>query len=158
MYFRITAQPPNVQRKLQHQDLQSNSKLSYRFPSQDPQFLKERFKLKRKHQATVTDGASASDNEVKKKSESKESITSPNIKTECAEKANTQGTLNACKKSEGNSENLSKSSATVTTFDSNGNFIVVSKESSVAKTFVQKEKQNLSRSFLNRFENDQKEG
>lgn len=159
MYFRLTAQPPNVQRKLQHPDLENSSKLSYRFPNQDPEFLKERFRsLKRKHQETTTTRTTTSGNDIKKKSEPAENVTSPNIKTECAEATNSQGTLNACKKSESNSENSSKSSAVVATFDSNRNFVVVSKESFVAKTFVQKEKESLSKSFLNRFENIRKEG
>jgi hypothetical protein len=143
--YLLLAPPPMVHRELPAPAPQYDRSLSYRFPNQDPQYLKKcvlSLKRKCKDTATVTTKTSGS-------------LSSKNA--ECKEQENTQGSSSISRQSGSNSQDSSQFNSIVGTYDSNSNFIIVSKESS-KDTCDTKEKQTLSTSFLDRFENDPEEG
>jgi hypothetical protein len=134
-----------VHRELPPPAPQYDRSLSYRFPNQDQQYLKKCIlTLKRKHQETTTT------NEMNT-SESESSENKSTKKTECSKDTDTQGSIS--KQSGDNSEDSSNS--IVTSYDSNGNFVVVNKESSAtsAKTHTLP-----SSSFSDRFEKGPEKG
>ena len=140
--------PPRIQRELPEQT--DNRQLLYRFPIQDPEFLKKHFEsVKQKHKETATSSTSHT-NEIKT-GEISESKT-----TKKPENSDSHDSCSIAKHSENNSAD--SSSSIVTTYDSNGNFRVVPKENSSPQNIEKKEETFLPSSTLNRFENDPEQG
>ncbi|XP_028408266.1 uncharacterized protein LOC114530870 isoform X2 [Dendronephthya gigantea] len=156
------ASPPLVRRELAATASECDGSLSYRFPNQDPIFLKNTFtSSKRKQEETSTATTTISTNPFKiSKIKSSESTNTSTKKAGQPEDAHTKGSSNTSVKSENQEmspQDSSKSRAILTTYDSNGNFVVVSKEGSVTAVSCTTKNRTLSNSFLERFENDPEE-
>ena len=151
------ASPPLVRRELAATASESDGSLSYRFPNQDPILLKKPFaSSKRKQEETSTATTTISTNPLKISKCKSESTNTPTKKAGHPEDAHTQGSSNTSVKSENqvkSPQDSSESRAIPTTYDCNGKFVVVSKESSVTAVLTSAEN-----SFLKRFENDPGEG